>query len=555
MADRVGRWAYGDSIMALWTAVAGERGGGEDRGRRRGQDQLFRERALFPLRALVVVVNLLGWLALRRAPGALPPLAWGILAVTIVRLMAESIATFRALPVSERVLRMSVLLDQASVLGWVASTGGTGSPFADLLFLGVVASTRLAPTQAAASLVLYVIGSLALVGAAHLIVVSYLAILGAGLFIALRRTERDRWMADVDGLTGAFNHRYTRERLDAELAAARQSGGPCALLFVDVDGFKLFNDTYGHPAGDTVLRSVAQRLRQACPPAGVLGRLGGDEFAVILPRTGRDGALAAGERMRAAVEQVDLRPGDRVRIPFTVSAGAAVFPDDAQAGADLLDVADRALYQAKRAGGNAVTTVDTETHRAIAAYGATLGALQSLAVAVEHKDHNTASHTDHVSRLAVLVGHRLGLSDEDQRQLRIGAVMHDVGKIGVPDEILRKPGPLTPEEEAVMRGHPEFGYMLLKEMSGLGQVLDIVRHHHERFDGAGYPDGLRGEEIGLLARIVSAVDAFTAMTADRPYRRRLPHGVAIKELERCAGSQFDPAVVDALVTVLRDEAV
>ncbi len=513
------------------------------------------ERIAAPLRAVMVLATLIGWMVFPRAPGALPGVAWPLIVLATVRVASDLLLVYRWPRIAARAPKVLPLVDLAFPLAWIAVTGGRASPFSAIVFIGLVGPLRLPPKQALASLGVYVAAGLALLGTGRWLALVYLAVVGLGFYIWVLKSQNERWMADTDGLTGVFNHRYMKERLAAEIARAAERGGACGVLFVDLDGFKLFNDTYGHPAGDGALRTVAERLRRACPPTTVLGRFGGDEFALILPGADRDAVEDAGERLRAAVADLDVRPEGGVTIPVTASIGGALYPQDGTTVAEVLTAADKALYTSKRNGGNALAFANSEAHRLIAACGPTLGALESLAMAVEYKDHNTASHTEYVSRLCALVGERLHLSDEERRQLRIGAVLHDVGKIGIPEEILRKPGALTPDEMRIMRGHPELGYMILRAVDGLDHVLDIVLHHHERYDGTGYPHGLKGDAISLPARVVGVVDAFTAMTSDRPYRKGMPQEAAVAELRRNAGGQFDPVVVQALVDLLEAQGV
>jgi diguanylate cyclase (GGDEF)-like protein len=510
------------------------------------------ERVVAPLRGAVAVANLVAWLLLPRPAGAQPSAVWALAVLAVARAVFELVLVFRRPDLVARSPKVSPLLDLGFILAWLAATGGPTSPFGPLLFAGLAGPLRLPPAAALVSLALYTLAGALLLGRGQLLLLLYFVIVAVGLYGWVLKTQEERWRADTDGLTELFNHRYLKEHLVAELRQAAGRGACGAWLFLDLDRFKLFNDTYGHPAGDEALRDVAAHLRRACPRGGILGRFGGDEFALLWPGADRAGAGEAAERLRQAVAAIDLRSEQRVSIPLTVSVGVALYPQDGSTEAELLAAADKALYVAKRSGGNTVAFADSEVHRLIATYGPTLGALESLAIAVEYKDHNTAGHTDYVARLCALLGERLGLSDEERRQLRIGAVLHDVGKIGIPDEILLKPGPLTPEELEVMRRHPELGYMILKEVQGIDQVLDIVLHHHERYDGRGYPHGLKGEEIRLATRIVSVVDAYTAMTSDRPYRKALTPRAAVAEILRHAGSQFDPRVAAAFVDLLRE---
>jgi diguanylate cyclase (GGDEF)-like protein len=513
------------------------------------------QRVAAPVRLAIVSINFAVWLALPHAPGADPALVWDVNWLSWAFAIGYMVLIYRWPEAGARFATVGPLMDLALVVAWIAVTGGSHSPFVPLMFVGVVGLVQVTPTVALGALGVFTAAMVLTVGSPHVLAIFYLVACGLGLTRWTLRMRSQRWLADTDGLTELFNHRYMKERLAQEMAVATARGRSLALLFLDLDGFKLFNDTYGHPLGDRVLRAVAERLGHACPQTGVIGRFGGDEFVVILPDADPAAARAVGERIRAAVAEVDLRPDNRVSIPITVSVGIALYPDDAANEADLLAAADRAVYLAKRAGGGAVAMADARLHRGTETLGTTLGALQSLAVAVEYQDQNDASHTDYVSRLCVMTGERLGLTEEQKRQLQIGAVLHDVGKIGVPEQILLKPGPLSQREAQIMRQHPELGFLILKEVQGLETALDIVLHHHERYDGGGYPHGLAGQEIALPTKIVTLVDAFTAMTADRPYRNGLSRDEAIAEIRRLAGAQFDPEVVEAFVGLLGDMSV
>jgi diguanylate cyclase (GGDEF)-like protein len=508
------------------------------------------ERLVAPLRVVVGAVNLVAWVAVVHPPGNAGLLAWVVGGVAIARALGEAAVLRWRSAWLRRVPWLSPALDFLFVLLWLAATGGPRSPFAPTVFLALAPVLRLPRAGAVGGLMGFTAVAAAILGPRHALLLAYFLIVAFGLYAWVLRTQEERWRADTDSLTDLFNHRYMSERLLAELEAARQRGAAGQLYFLDLDGFKLFNDTYGHPAGDRVLRAVAESLRQAIPAGAVVGRFGGDEFVVLWPRPVSPAeARAVGERLRDAVASVAA--GLPAGIPLTASVGVASYPRDGQTLDALLGAADKALAAAKRSGGNAVAFADSEVPRLLASYGPTLTALASLALAVESKDRRTAQHADAAARLAGLLGRRLGFEGEDERQLRLGAVLHDLGKIGIPDAILLKPGPLTDEEWAVMRRHPELGYMILKEVPGIELAQDIVLHHHERWDGRGYPHGLRGEEISLAARIVSVVDAFTAMTSDRPYRRALSVEAALEELRRHAGTQFDPAVVLALEALVQ----
>jgi diguanylate cyclase (GGDEF)-like protein len=363
------------------------------------------------------------------------------------------------------------------------------------------------------------------------------------------RALRAMRLALTDPLTGLGNHRHFHERLQRELVAAEEAGLPLSLCLIDVDDFKRINDRYGHPAGDRVLSQVALRLRQG----GEAFRLGGDEFAVLLPEHDEPNSLDTATSIVERLRSMELEHQERI----TVSAGVATFPVQGVGRDELIRLADSALYWAKEHGKNRVRVYRPEVVELAelkklasgADRAARFRAAASLAKAVDARDVYTGSHSERVSDLAVRVAERLGLAQELVELTRLAASLHDLGKLAIPEEILRKPGPLTDPERLVLERHPQIGYRMLESL-GVTPVAEWVLHHHERWDGTGYPDALQGEDIPLGARIIFVADAFDAMTNDRVYRRKLTVEAALAELESCAGTQFDPDAVAALVTEL-----
>jgi diguanylate cyclase (GGDEF)-like protein len=351
-------------------------------------------------------------------------------------------------------------------------------------------------------------------------------------------------LALTDPLTGLGNHRHFHERLQRELVDAEERSAALTLCLVDIDDFKRVNDRFGHPAGDKVLAQVAGRLRQG----GEAFRLGGEEFAVLLP--GHD--YAAGVAVARSIVQriATLNLGTIGSV--TVSAGVASFPAHATARHELIRHADGALYWAKEDGKNRVhgarpDVVELAEFRRLAAGPdrvARYRAAASLAKAVDARDAYTGSHSGRVGELAGRIAARLGADPEEVELTRLAGSLHDLGKLAIPEELLRKQGPLSVSEREVLERHPQIGYRMLESL-GVDPVAEWVLHHHERWDGAGYPDGIDGERIPLGARILFVADAYDAMTSDRVYRRRRTPEEAIAELERCAGTQFDPEIVAA----------
>jgi diguanylate cyclase (GGDEF)-like protein/putative nucleotidyltransferase with HDIG domain len=384
------------------------------------------------------------------------------------------------------------------------------------------------------------------------------ALVGPLLAIALYqrstyRALRAMKLALTDPLTGLGNHRHFHDRLERELIEAERNQHPFSLCLVDVDDFKRVNDLFGHPAGDRVLSRLATTLRQN----GEAFRLGGDEFALLLPEYDESEAVKAAGAIVERISQLGLEHIGSV----TVSAGVATFPRQAPDRGELIRLADSALYWAKENGKNRVhvyrpDVVELAELRKLATgpdRAARFRAAASLAKAVDLRDTYTGSHSARVADLAARVAARLGLDQEQIELARLAGSLHDLGKLAIPEEILRKPGPLTGPERLVLERHPQIGFRMLDSL-GIEPVADWILHHHERWDGRGYPDRLPGNEIPLGARIIFVVDAYDAMTSDRVYRGRLTQADALAELERCAGTQFDPAVVAALAEELGLEA-
>ena len=375
------------------------------------------------------------------------------------------------------------------------------------------------------------------------------ALVGPLLAIALyqrstHRALRAMRLALTDPLTGLGNHRHFHERLQRELLNAEEQARPLTLCLVDIDDFKRINDRFGHPSGDRVLSQIATRLRQG----GEAFRLGGDEFALLLADHDEATALTAAESIVERISTVDFDHIGRV----TVSAGLATFPVQGHGRDELIRLADSALYWAKEHGKNRVRLyrpdiVELAELKLVAAgpdKAARYRAAASLAKAVDARDTYTGCHSERVAELAARVAVRLGLDAEQVELTRLAASLHDLGKLAIPEELLRKAGTLTDSERLVLERHPQIGFRMLDSL-GVDLIAHLVLHHHERWDGAGYPDGLSGEQIPLGSRIILVADAYDAMTSDRSYRPRRSSRAALAELERCAGTQFDPGIVAA----------
>jgi diguanylate cyclase (GGDEF)-like protein len=390
--------------------------------------------------------------------------------------------------------------------------------------------------------------------------------------------------AITDGLTGLKTHRYFMEALDAEWRRSTRTGRPFSVIMMDLDGFKRVNDHGGHLEGDKVLAAVASLLDARSRQSNVVARYGGDEFALLMPETNTEQAEILAERLRAAVEADRFLRAHGV----TASFGIGTFPDHGPTQGDILRVADSGMYLAKHRSGNCVKLAalspkpgDAEREqRLLEAYlgvtvkrmfstdngdfsqyrhrfermlreagGASpslLDTITCLAYTIEAKDPYTQDHSREVSRLAADIAAQAGLSEGEIEEIRLGSIVHDVGKIHVPDHVLSKPTLLTAEEYEIVKTHALWGAKIVEPLKMVA-IERIVRHHHESFDGQGYPDNLKGEQIPLGARIIAVADAYHAMVSARPFRKARAPKEALAELYRCRGTQFDPLVVDAFL--------
>jgi len=398
------------------------------------------------------------------------------------------------------------------------------------------------------------------------VLTAFLFLAVCGLSVKLAKADRAlkeknaeiHRLAMLDNLTGLYNHRYFHEGLDAELAAARSSGGALALILLDIDYFKNYNEVFGHFQGDEVLRTVGEILARGWVDKQIAARYGGEEFAIICPGLSAREAYELAERIRNTIANHPF-PGreEQPRGKVTVSIGIAHFPTNAVTRDELVKYADEALYRAKNKHRNRVelyfSVLDELKMQLSDSEQDLLYAIKTIVMIINAKDKYTYGHSERVMDYAGKIARELDFSDEDLKFLEIAAFIHDIGKIEVGSETLNKAKPLSDRERFRIKQHTVRGAEAIRPIKALRQVVPLVRHHHERYDGQGYPDGLAGTDIPLGARVLAVADSFDAMTTQRPYQKPKSFPEAVFELRRCAGSQFDPLIVDAFIRALEKD--
>jgi len=350
-----------------------------------------------------------------------------------------------------------------------------------------------------------------------------------------------RARSESDPITGLGTLDRLRNQLDIEAARARRHSRPLSVAVLDIDDFRATCAKHGHAAGDEVLRTVANVLVAETRVHDISCRGAGDEFVVLMPETDLDGATACLERMLGTLEATPVGAAQSV----SLSGGIAAY-DRSTSPQAALGAAYVALDHSRKLGGHRVTAGSqpdeitpeaNERHDAVSALAVTLG----------ERDRYTGDHSEEVLKLVEDVARGLCLDDDEVDRIKAAALLHDIGKVAISDDILNKPSQLTSDEWKLMKDHTVIGERILRAIPGLGTVARIVRHEHERWDGAGYPDGLAGEDIPIGSRIILACDAYHAMTSDRPYRTAMTHAEAVAELSRNVSTQFDPQVVEVLI--------
>ncbi len=348
-----------------------------------------------------------------------------------------------------------------------------------------------------------------------------------------------------DPLTNLLNHGAIVDELAAAVDRSRVAGGAIGVALVDLDGFRLLNETYGHAAGDRALLTVVEHLRRVMPTTTAVARYGPDEFLILAGTQDVVSLAPCLEALRHELAAATLQFDSSESLPVTVSGGVATYPEHASSVTALLNVVATTLEEAKASGGDRIRFADTEPQHQ--GETRTFDVFQGLILAVDTKDRYTKRHSEDVARYAVFLARREGLDDETVRTMRVAGLLHDVGKIGIPDHVLRKPGRLTDDEYGIVQQHVALGDMIVRDLPNIDLIRAGIRHHHERWDGRGYLHHLEGEAIPLVARILAIGDAFSAMTTTRPYRKALSVQEALRRLEDAAGTQLDERLVRSFV--------
>jgi len=384
-------------------------------------------------------------------------------------------------------------------------------------------------------------------------------------------------LALKDPLTEIFNFRYFRERLSAEFERSKRALSPLSIMMIDIDYFKSINDSYGHQFGDRILKQVARFLKTELRSNDVVARWGGEEFAVILPDTNRGDAFSVAGKL---IELFRTRNfGGDTLIKLKGSFGVVSYPEDPLFSVEeMIDAGEESIYRVKERGGDGVASygheigertldrvTDDDRRRfidsvkqklsffAVRSERSILEAVYSLAKSIELRDRRTKEHCDRMVEYAEKVARKMGMNDQDVDNVRRAAMLHDIGKLGISDKILLKPGKLTAEEYEEVKKHPVIGADIISVAGFLKDIVPIILGHHEHWDGGGYPRGLKGQEIPLGARIVAVVDVYEAVTSDRPYHKAIPKEEAIQILREGMGTQFDPQIVKVFIDILASD--
>ena len=365
-------------------------------------------------------------------------------------------------------------------------------------------------------------------------------------------------LVKMDGLTKLYNHRYFYEQLAKEIEAANKNRRILSLLFIDIDYFKYYNDVNGHQKGDDALVIIAKTLKELTREQDFVARYGGEEFAIILPNTSGKEAYKIGDDIRQRIQELYFQGQEYLpNHNLTISVGISSYPTQAKTEDEIIKFADEALYRAKCFRKNRVEAYTSilddlkpglnDNDKEI------IASIRTLIAVINAKDKYTFSHVERVVTYCRLLADVLGLDEERKKVLIYSAYMHDIGKINISEDILMKEKALNAEEWAILQKHPENGVEIIKNVYVLRDVIPVILQHHERFDGNGYPLGIRGENINYLARVLAVADSFDAMTSYRPYQKKKSFALAFDELYRCSGTQFDPEIVRIFIQSVKTD--
>ncbi|MDP4183351.1 MAG: diguanylate cyclase [Bacillota bacterium] len=363
-------------------------------------------------------------------------------------------------------------------------------------------------------------------------------------------------LAITDDLTNVYNQRFFKSNMDYEVNRAKRNKRSLGLILIDIDNFKKYNDIYGHDRGDSVLKSTASLIKVAIGNSYTAYRLGGDEFAVVLPDSDQFNTIRVADNIRTEFEaQREFCFGEGIGSQISLSMGISQYPDKASNRDELISQADMALYHSKNLGKNKIHFYQDVISRIRAGISTDhrhlIGVFRALLSTISAKDTYTLGHSERVSNYAVMLGEALNLSLKEICVIQYAGLLHDIGKIEIPKNVLNKTGYLSDEEYEMIKLHPVYSANILESMSDMDQLVDYVKHHHERFDGTGYPCGLAGNQISLGARIICIADSFDAMLSERPYSSSMNVDEALEELRRCAGEHFDPQLVALFVSLMK----
>lgn len=375
--------------------------------------------------------------------------------------------------------------------------------------------------------------------------------------IERQHSQMLEYKANTDVLTGLNNHRYFYDQLES-IYLDEKNATNLSLIFFDIDYFKDYNDMFGHLKGDIVLKSIGSKLKEILSgEEATIARYGGDEFAVLLPNKTKEQAYVIGEKIRVEIEKMYFEGQDYLSSKnLTVSIGIAFNDDHINGYIDLIKRADDALYKAKFTRKNQVEVFSSVYNMIITnmkeEHFDLITSIKTLISVINTKDKYTYGHVERVVRYVKMLADKLELSEQDKETLIYGAYIHDIGKINIPTYILNKKMPLKHDEWELIKQHPTIGVEIINQIDSLSYVVPLVMHHHERFDGTGYPGQLKGNDIPYLARILTIADCFDAMTFSRPYKSGMTNEEAIVELKRCANTQFDPEIADAFIEIIKE---